>query len=86
MKRSKKKLQYTIRAIPEELDRVLRDLARKTGKSLNEIAVDAMRKGSDAPTTPIHPDLHNFIGTWEDDPEFDKAMEDQRRIDPELWR
>jgi len=26
------------------------------------------------------------IGTWVEDPEFDKAIEDQRQIDPEMWK
>ena len=30
-------------------------------------------------------DLDDVAGTWIDDPEVDAALEDQRRIDPELW-
>jgi hypothetical protein len=33
-----------------------------------------------------HHDLDFMIGTWVEDPEFDKAIADQRRIDPEDWK
>jgi len=35
---------------------------------------------------PRYHDLDHFIGTWEEDPEFDRALEDQRQIDEELWK
>jgi hypothetical protein len=86
MKRENKGIQYTIRSVPKELDRILRNQARKEGRSLNEVALDALHKGTDLSGIPIHPELHQFFGVWVDDPEFEKALEDQRRIDPELWR
>lgn len=30
--------------------------------------------------------MDDLAGTWVDDPEFDKAIEEQHRIDPELWK
>jgi hypothetical protein len=30
--------------------------------------------------------LEGIAGTWKEDPEFDRALEDQRRIDPGLWK
>jgi hypothetical protein len=33
-----------------------------------------------------HHDLDFAIGTWVEAPEFDKALSDQRQIEPELWK
>lgn len=33
----------------------------------------------------LYHDLDKFAGTWIDDPEFDRAMEEFDRIDEELW-
>jgi hypothetical protein len=35
---------------------------------------------------PLHHDLDALAGTWEDDPEFDRAIADQDRVDEALWR
>ena len=78
--------QYTIRNVPAEVDRALRKQARANSKSLNETAVEALRRavGGDAPVR--HHDLDDLIGTWVEDPEFDRILEAQRQIDEELWR
>lgn len=85
-KAKSKPLQYTLRNVPPEVDRALRKRAREEGKSLNEIAVAALQTATttDVPKKSIN--LEGIVGTWVEDPEFDRAMEDQRRIDPELWR
>ena len=31
-------------------------------------------------------DLGDIAGTWKHDPKIDEVLEDQRRIDPDLWR
>lgn len=31
-------------------------------------------------------DLSDLAGTWTEDPEFDRAIADQDRIDEDLWR
>jgi antitoxin (DNA-binding transcriptional repressor) of toxin-antitoxin stability system len=31
-------------------------------------------------------DLDQFIGTWVDDPEFDKALESFEKIDKAMWK
>ena len=37
--------QYTIRNIPDALDRELRERSRRRGMSLNETAIDALKRG-----------------------------------------
>lgn len=79
--------QYTIRAVPEDVDRALRKKARATGKSLNEVVLDALSNETRETSGPkIFHDLDFLIGSMEPDPEFDKILEEQRQIDWELWR
>jgi plasmid stability protein len=78
-------MQYTIRKIPGELDRALRRRARKEGKSLNEVAIEALSRGAEIDAGAQNHELDFAIASWVEDPEFDKAMEKQRQIDPDLW-
>jgi plasmid stability protein len=41
-----KSIQYTIRNVPPEVDRILRARARKTGKSFNSTIVDSISRGT----------------------------------------
>jgi len=81
-------MQYTLRNIPPALDAALRRKAREEGRSLNQVAVEALMRalglGGEEPVR--HRDLADVAGTWDADPAVDDALEDQRRIDPELWR
>ena len=86
MKRGKK-LQYTIRSIPASVDRALRDRARSEDKSLNQAALEALHRGAGvAPEGRVYTDLDDLIGTWENDPEFDRAIAAQDVVDRRLWR
>lgn len=80
-------MQYTIRNIPSHLDRTLRKRARELKKSLNEVTLEALLLGTGLRDTPVRQrNLGDIAGTWVEDPEIDAALEDQRRIEPELWR
>ncbi len=79
--------QYTIRNVPESVDRRLREEARRQGKSLNQIAVDVLRRGLGlSEEVPRYDDLDDLAGTWVADPAVDRALEEQDRIEPELWK
>jgi plasmid stability protein len=79
-------MQYTIRNIPEYLDAALRTSARQEGKSLNEVAVQALVRGAGLGNLPSRKrDLSDLAGTWREDPEFDRALATQHAIDEELW-
>jgi hypothetical protein len=59
-----KSIQYTIRSIPPKLDQELRKKARNTGKSLNQVSVEAMSKGIGlTPDNHTFSDLDWFIGS-----------------------
>lgn len=80
-------MQYTLRNIPPSLDAALRRKAREEGRSLNEVAVEALMRALGLEGEPIrHRDLGDVAGTWEADPAADDALDDQRRVDPELWQ
>jgi hypothetical protein len=81
------KRQYTIRRVPIAVDRVLRERARRERKSLNDVALDALRQAAELPEPPaVFTDLDDCIGTWEDDPAFDAALAAQDTVDESLWR
>ncbi|MEZ6036177.1 MAG: hypothetical protein R3F29_01765 [Planctomycetota bacterium] len=81
-------MQYTIRNLPPGLDRAIRERARSENKSLNEVTVEALLRafGLQGELLPPQRDLTGIAGTWEDSPELSAALEEQRRIDPELWQ
>lgn len=80
-------MQYTLRKIPPALDRALRRRAKDDGKSLNDAAIEALRRGVGIGDEPLrYRDLRDLAGTWVEDPEFDRALADQHRIDKRLWK
>jgi plasmid stability protein len=81
-------LQYTVRNIPEHVDRALRRKAREERKSLNEVLRQALIReaGAVEPSVRLHADLDTLAGTWVDDPGFDEAIRAQDQVDESLWR
>lgn len=80
-------MQYTIRHVPEPVDSALRRCAQQTGKSLNEVALEALARGAGIGDQRIRQrDLSDIAGSWCDDPAFESALAAQDTIDPELWR
>ena len=80
-------MQYTLRNIPPALDRALRAVARREGKSLNQVAIQALARSLGIDDEPVrYRSLSELRGTWRDDPEFDAALAAQHRIDPSLWQ
>ncbi len=80
-------MQYTLRKIPDDLDRALRAAAEEQHKSLNQVAVEALQRAVGvADKKPVkRRDLADVVGSWVADPLIDAALEDQRRVDPESW-
>lgn len=79
-------MQYTVRRVSRTLDQAIRRRARAEGKSLNEIALEALAEGLGVGTEPApRRALEDVAGTWVEDPAIDAALADQDRIDDELW-
>lgn len=80
-------MQYTIRSVPEAVDRAVRDRARREARSINAVVVEALARGLDIDSTPAeHSDLDHLIGTWQEDPAFDLAIADFGRVDEDAWK
>ena len=80
-------MQYTIRNVPDYLDTVLRGAAREQGKSLNEVAIEALARGAGLGEGRLpQRSLADIAGTWAEDPAFDSALAAQDTVDEEMWR
>ena len=79
-------MQYTVRKIPKRLDRAIRERARREGKSLNRVTIEALMQAFGLDGERIRRrDLSDLAGSWKDDPETEQALAEQRRIDADLW-
>jgi plasmid stability protein len=80
-------MQYTIRNIPDLLDEALRRAARERGKSLNEVAIEALARGAGITQERSRQrDLADIAGTWRKDAAFDSALAAQDTVDEDMWR
>ncbi|HEX9460192.1 MAG TPA: hypothetical protein VGA84_13655 [Thermoanaerobaculia bacterium] len=80
-------MQYTIRGISPTVDDALRERARAAGKSLNEVALEALAEGAGVTNAPRQRrNLDDIAGTWRADKAFDEAIADQDQIDEDLWK
>ena len=80
-------MQYTIRGVPAEVDAALRQRAKREARSLNAVVIDALARGLALDAVPAkHADLDPLIGSWQDDPAFDRAVAEFERIDDESWQ
>lgn len=82
----------TLRNLSPELARRIADRADRTGKSFARTVIHLLEErlglvGSDGESQ-LHHDLDHLAGRWsaEVGTDFDRALSEQRGIDPELWR
>jgi len=80
-------MQYTVRHIPAALDAALRQYARATGKSLNQVVLGALAEG----IGPIagsrrRRNLADIAGTWKSDKTFETSIAAQHQLDAGLCR
>jgi hypothetical protein len=80
-------MQYTLRDIPRQVDEELRAWARREGKSLNRVVLETLARalgisGDEVPQR----DLGDIAGTWVKDSKVERALAEQRQVDPDLWR
>jgi hypothetical protein len=81
----------TVRGIPPDVARVIRRKADETGESVNRVVIGLLEEGAGVGKkrkSVLHHDLDRLIGVWTrgEAKAFDRALEDQRKIDPELWK
>jgi plasmid stability protein len=80
----------TLRNFPHDLARALEEQAAESGTSLNKTVIRLLERTlglSPKPPGERYRDLDELAGSWtaEDAREFDRALDEQRQIDPELW-
>jgi hypothetical protein len=77
-------VQYTIRGVPSEVDRVLRKKAAHLKISLNQIVIDELTRATIGRTRKA--DFSDLVGQWTPDPAFDEIIAAQRQIDWDKWK
>ena len=80
----------TLRNIPADAARLIRDTAREHRLSLNRAVIHLIeqRTGKQAKSKTVYHDLDALAGCWSkaEADAFDKDLAEQRRVDPDLWR
>jgi hypothetical protein len=84
MKRQAESVQYTIRGIPLEVDRVLRQKAARRKQSLNRVILEEL--AAVAIGGQRRADFSDLTGRWTPDPAFDEVLAAQRQIDRDKWK
>jgi len=80
-------MQYTIRGIPTVVDSAIRARARASGRSLNEVAVEALAERAGVAGAPRkRRDLADVAGTWKADRALEAALAAQDQVDEDLWQ
>jgi plasmid stability protein len=78
--------QFTIRGVPARLESALRERARREGRSLNAVVLDSLAAGAGVSAKEVvHEDLDDLVGTWVEDPDFDRAILAQDQVDDQAW-
>ena len=72
--------------MPREVDQALRRRARERRISLNRLLIEELAGASGASGSRRFRSLKGLAGRWQEDPEFDQALEEQRRIERKLWK
>ena len=82
----------TVRGVAPELSDTLKHMAKRQGKSVNQIVIDALKKHSgfekERKYTQVHHDWDDLFGRWtqKEFNEIQSKIDTERRIDPELWK
>jgi hypothetical protein len=82
-------IQYTIRKIPIPVDQALRKRAEREDKPFNTVVVEALAQetiGTKDATTKKKNALERLWGANTLDEGFYDAIDEQSKIDPEIWK
>jgi hypothetical protein len=84
MKPHAEAIQYTIRGVPREVDRVLRQKASRRKQSLNQVILEELTVATIGGQR--RADFSDVAGRWIADPAFDEILAAQRQIDWDKWK
>jgi hypothetical protein len=77
-------IQYTVRGVPPEVDRLLRRKAAQRHKSLNQLILEELSVATLGRAQ--RADFSDLVGKWTPDPAFDEILAAQRQIDWDKWK
>lgn len=82
----------TVRGVNPDMAEKLQALAKKQGKSINQVILEIIQKSlglsKEQKYTRLHDDLDHLFGQWSQE-EFDRIqgkIDAERTIDKELWQ
>jgi hypothetical protein len=80
-------MQYTLRNVPAAVDKALREQARREGRSLNDVALEALARACGLTGDRVrHRDVSFLRMSPEDAAALEAALAEQRTIDDEDWK
>lgn len=77
-------VNYTVRGVPPEVDRLLREKAAQRKQSLNQVILDELAMATVGQKK--RNDFSDVVGKWIPDPGFDEVIASQRQIDWDKWK
>ena len=77
-------IQYTVRGVPLDVDRVLRKKAAQRKQSLNQVILEELTVA--AVGQKRRANFSDLVGRWTANPAFDEVLAAQRQIDPDRWK
>lgn len=85
---SKNTKQYTVRNIPLYVDKILRQRARDSNKTFNQVILEAILLGSEQNFTLPKRDLSAIVGSLSEIEAnaIEEEIRNQRQIDEDLWK
>ncbi len=77
----------TLRNVPPQVARLILETAKRQHSSLNMAVISLIEKLLPRREAADHHDLDHLIGSWsaKEAAAFDREIELQRRIEPDLW-
>lgn len=74
------------RNIPASVNQALRKRASQRKISLNQLIVEELAGVTGGVQNKKYRSLAGIAGKWQADAEFDRIMEAQREIEPDMWQ
>ena len=85
--------QITVRGIPPEIEKAIRNESKRKNISLNKTIVSLLKKAvggriKKASKEIVYHDIDHLSGAWSRDEaqQFERNLKDQRQIDEDVWK
>lgn len=80
--------QITLRGLDPEMEKKIRSIAKKTGKSLNRVVQEMLQQSKEQDKKPAAHSLRELAGGWtdEDAREFYESIKTCEQVDEAMWK